>query len=188
MTTTDKVVAYGTLRHRCNKMMKATGTKYTNERLSRGEFHGTFDAPNGYVFAVNDCHVLILEAWDAAEFWTGAWHDLSMGLTRCDGSSDCGCPKNASAAPIADAPITLTPASHELFMQFADDAGNWNGMPLVNGNVIVDAQLRGNLTDLVKKGLVTVDTDEDDKSCQWLSFTDEGKAYSAAYGVDLSWA
>lgn len=29
---------------------------------------------------------------------------------------------------------TLTPASLSLFRAFAEDAGNWNGTPLVGGN------------------------------------------------------
>jgi len=77
----------------------------------------------------------------------------------------------------------LTPTSHELFMDFAKDAGNWSGTPLVDGNVAMDSQLRGNLSDLVKKGFITVFKNEGNS---WVDFTEAGKAYAAEHGVDLS--
>lgn len=73
---------------------------------------------------------------------------------------------------------TLTPASHSLFMEFAGDAGNWNGSPMV---AITPAQ-RGNLTDLKTHGLLTTFTDE---GITWVNFTDAGLAYAAQFGVTI---
>lgn len=88
--------------------------------------------------------------------------------------------------------ITLTAASHDLFIEFAKDAGNWSGAPLVNGNVEVDKQQRGNLSDLVQKGLVIVDETDDIVNGRrqidtWVFFTAAGVEYAAAHGVDLAW-
>ena len=82
--------------------------------------------------------------------------------------------------------IKLTAKSHELFMAYAEDAGNWQGTPLVGGNVGGSKSDSGNLLDLKKKGLVTTEQDEENRACQWLYFTDEGKAYARLHGVDLN--
>ena len=58
------------------------------------------------------------------------------------------------------AEIKLTPASAELLRLYADDAGNWSGMPLVGGNVGGVKEDRGNLTDLKIKGLIRTFDDE----------------------------
>lgn len=68
--------------------------------------------------------------------------------------------------------MELTVESKKLFKEFALDADNWSGMPLVNGNVEVNRKTRGNLSDLVKKGLVKVETSDGD---EWVIFTEEGK-------------
>jgi len=68
--------------------------------------------------------------------------------------------------------MEMTVESKKLFKEFALDAGNWSGIPLVNGNVEVNRKTRGNLSDLVKKGLVKVVTDS---GCEWVVFTNEGK-------------
>lgn len=88
--------------------------------------------------------------------------------------------------------LTLTAASHDLFIDFAEDADNWNGFPLVNGNVTVDKQQRGNLSDLVQKGLIKVEEVKDTvngrtRTDSWIAFTAAGVAYAAEHGVDLSW-
>ena len=75
---------------------------------------------------------------------------------------------------------TLTPASHELFMAYAEDAGNWSGTPLVGGNVPATKEATGNLTDLKRKGLLTTWEDVNEV---WIRFTDEGVAYAAQHGV-----
>jgi len=80
--------------------------------------------------------------------------------------------------------VTLTEHSHLLFIELANDAGNWSGTPLFGGNVGDEVSDKGNLTDLKKKGLVTTFEDE---GCSWVVFTEVGKAYAAENGVDLSW-
>lgn len=42
--------------------------------------------------------------------------------------------------------ITLTPRSPELFFDYARDAGNWGGTPLVGGNVGGGREDNGNLS------------------------------------------
>lgn len=80
------------------------------------------------------------------------------------------------------APITLTPASLALFLAYAKDAKNWNGTPLVGGNVGASPADKGNLTDLKTKGLV--ETFRDD-GCTWLEFTDAGKALAAEHKIEI---
>lgn len=82
--------------------------------------------------------------------------------------------------------IELTLASHALFMEYARDADNWDGNPWVSeGNVRCGRQRRGNVSDLIKKGLIT--TDEYEPGSDYVVFTDEGKRYAASHGVDLFW-
>jgi hypothetical protein len=83
--------------------------------------------------------------------------------------------------------LQITAGTKELFVDLAYDAGNWSGTPLFGGNVGGDHASNGHLTHLKKLGLVTTWVDDDDKTCSWVSFTDEGKAYAAALGIDLSW-
>lgn len=78
--------------------------------------------------------------------------------------------------------IELTAASHETFAAYAKDAGNWNGMPLVGGNVEATAEARGNLTDLKRKGLIRTFSDDGDV---FIIFTPQGYEYAAAHGIEL---
>ena len=79
--------------------------------------------------------------------------------------------------------IKLTTESESLFHELADDADNWNGQPLINGNVTVDKAREGNLTDLKVKGLLVTDEDE---GLTWVRFTEAGVAYAKDnYGIDL---
>lgn len=80
--------------------------------------------------------------------------------------------------------VKLTARSHELFMDAAQDAGNWGGLVPTDGNIEFTKEDRGNLTQLKKAGLVTTFQDE---GCSWIKFTESGKAYAAENGVDLSW-
>lgn len=75
---------------------------------------------------------------------------------------------------------TLTPASLELFLGFAEDAANWSGYPLVT----VTPEQKGNLTHLKKLGLLDTFVDED---CSFVVFSESGKALAAEHGFDLSW-
>ena len=78
----------------------------------------------------------------------------------------------------------ITELSKALFVAYASDAGNWNGSPLVGGNVGGSKEDRGNLTQLKRAGLITTFADE---GCLWIVFTPAGKTFAAACGVDLSW-
>jgi len=80
--------------------------------------------------------------------------------------------------------MKLTETSKQLFIEYAQDAGNWNGTPLVGGNVSGSKQDRGNLTQLKKAGLIgTVK----DGTGTWLYFTSLGIRCADALGIDLSW-
>jgi len=78
--------------------------------------------------------------------------------------------------------INITPASHNLFMAYARDAGNWSGSPLVGGNVGGSKEDRGNITHLKKLGLVKTDYDEGNT---WLIFTAKGRKYAAEHGIEI---
>jgi len=69
----------------------------------------------------------------------------------------------------------MTPNTEKLFKELAEDAANWSGTPLLD----ITAAQRGNLTDLKKLGLVTTWRDE---GCDWVDFTDAGKALAAEMG------
>jgi len=49
----------------------------------------------------------------------------------------------------------ITSESKRVFIAYANDAPNWNGMPLVGGNVGGSKEERGNLTQLKRAGLIT---------------------------------
>jgi hypothetical protein len=69
-----------------------------------------------------------------------------------------------------------------LFLLYAKDAGNWNGTPLVEGNVSVLGPRgdRGLLAHIKKAGLAT--TFEADGEL-WLEFTEKGITFAAEHGV-----
>ena len=76
----------------------------------------------------------------------------------------------------------ITDTSLELFLDYARDAGNWSGTPLIGGNVGGSKEDRGNLTQLKRAGLITTFEWEGDK---WIDFTDAGRALAAEHGVEL---
>ena len=77
----------------------------------------------------------------------------------------------------------LTAASHNLFMEYADDAKNWGGRPFLNeGNIEITKEQRGNITDLLKKGFIFICGTEDG---DLLAFTEKGIAYAAKQGVEI---
>ena len=80
--------------------------------------------------------------------------------------------------------MKLTKTSKALFIAYAQDAGNWNGMPLVGGNVQGSRQKRGNLTQFKKAGLIGTVKDE---TGTWLWFTAAGIDYAGTLGIDLTW-
>ena len=75
----------------------------------------------------------------------------------------------------------ITEASLKVFMAYAKDAGNWNGTPLVGGNVGGSKEERGNLTQLKRAGLI--ETFQDDGL--WISFTEAGRALADENGINI---
>lgn len=78
--------------------------------------------------------------------------------------------------------MNLTQQSKALFLEYAKDACNWSGTPLVGGNVSSSQEANGNLTQLKRAGLVK--TNEYD-GAMWLDFTEAGKAYALSLGVTV---
>jgi hypothetical protein len=76
----------------------------------------------------------------------------------------------------------ITEQSKRLFIAYARDACNWNGEPLVGGNLGGTKEDRGNLTQLKREGLITTQLDEGNT---WLQFTVLGKQYAAELGITL---
>jgi hypothetical protein len=79
--------------------------------------------------------------------------------------------------------MNITETSKSLFLAYARDAGNWSGQPLVGGNVGGTKEQRGNLTQLKRAGLITTFRDE---GCDWIQFTDAGKAFAAEHGIVIA--
>jgi len=78
--------------------------------------------------------------------------------------------------------MILTEKSLELFLDYARDAGNWSGTPLVGGNVGGTAQDRGNLTQLKRAGLLTTFKYDGER---WIEFSDKGRELAAKHGITL---
>ena len=76
--------------------------------------------------------------------------------------------------------LSITDTITAVFLAYAKDAGNWNGSPLVGGNVGGSKAERGNLTQLKKAGLIETQVDE---GCTWIYFTELGREYARELGV-----
>jgi hypothetical protein len=76
----------------------------------------------------------------------------------------------------------ITETSLVVFLAYANDAGNWNGQPLVGGNVGGSKEERGNITQLKQAGLITTEIDE---GCTWLQFTESGKFLALEHGIEI---
>lgn len=76
--------------------------------------------------------------------------------------------------------MTLTPESHALFMELAEDASYWSSMVPTGGNVGMTKQQRGNLTQLKRAGLLITQREDD---ATWVLFTEKGVAYAKEHGV-----
>jgi hypothetical protein len=74
----------------------------------------------------------------------------------------------------------LTPDSMMLFITLANEAPNYNGTPYID---LSNKSYRGNLTDLVKKGLIDVFPYENGVS--YAVFTEEGKSLAATFGIQI---
>ncbi|MEB3023387.1 MULTISPECIES: hypothetical protein [Mycolicibacter] len=77
----------------------------------------------------------------------------------------------------------ITERSLELFLAYAQDAGNWSGTPLVGGNVGGSAEDRGNLTQLKRAGLIQ--TSPGERGATWINFTEAGVALAAEHGIQI---
>jgi hypothetical protein len=77
---------------------------------------------------------------------------------------------------------TITDACLARFAEYARDADNWSGSPLVGGNVGGDPADKGYILNLKKAGLITTWTDE---GLAWLDFTDLGKALVLELGISI---
>ena len=77
---------------------------------------------------------------------------------------------------------TITPRSLDLFLEYARDAGNWGGSPLVGGNVGGTKEDRGNLTQLKKAKLIRTFRQD---GFDWIMFEPAGIELAAAHGIDV---
>lgn len=78
--------------------------------------------------------------------------------------------------------INITQQSKELFIKYANDAGNWSGCPLVGGNVADTKENAGNLTQLKRAQLLTTHKEDGDS---WINFTPLGFEYAASLGITI---
>jgi hypothetical protein len=82
----------------------------------------------------------------------------------------------------------LSPASLHLFRLYAEDAPNWSGTPWVTcANFTFTKNMRGNLSDLVQKGYLTVCDSEGAGRArdQYVRFTEKGKALATHLKINL---
>lgn len=78
---------------------------------------------------------------------------------------------------------TMTTETEKLFIELGEDAGNWSGQPMLDYNVPIGRQRRGNLTDLKKLGLLRTASNEDGT---YVVFTDKGKELlKNQYGINV---
>lgn len=73
----------------------------------------------------------------------------------------------------------LAAATHTRFVEYYKDAGNWDGSPLVGGNVGGEPADKGYIVNMKKAGLVETWMDDGDV---WMDFTDLGHAYFTQHG------
>lgn len=79
---------------------------------------------------------------------------------------------------------TETPdATTQRFIEYALDAENWNGTPLVGGNVGGDKEDAGYLLNMKKRGLIETFETRDGQVLVWVKFTEAGKELLAAHNV-----
>lgn len=76
--------------------------------------------------------------------------------------------------------MKITDTSLALFLDLANDAGNWSGTPLAD----VTKEERGNLTQLKRAGLLVTYVDNGDP---FAVFTQAGVKFAAEHDIDLSW-
>lgn len=77
----------------------------------------------------------------------------------------------------------LTPASLETFLMYAHDAADWSYQPWVSkGNVTCTAAMRGNLADLVRRGLIVIHNPGTRDS--YITFTEAGVSLAKLHGCE----
>jgi hypothetical protein len=74
----------------------------------------------------------------------------------------------------------ITKKSLQVFLSYANDASNWNGQPLVGGNVGGSKEDRGNITQLKRAGFITTEIDD---GCTWMQFTKSGRDLALIHGI-----
>ena len=82
--------------------------------------------------------------------------------------------------------IEITEASQKVFWLYADDAASWcGGCPWASeGNISPTKEQRGNIGDLVKKGLIKINESDGQK---YITFTQAGVEFAKTLGIDLTW-
>jgi hypothetical protein len=78
----------------------------------------------------------------------------------------------------------MTGATLDLFFAYANDAENWGGTPLFNGNVCLNGEREdsGNLIWLKRAGLVTTFVE---RGATWIRFTEAGRALARDHGIEV---
>lgn len=95
-------------------------------------------------------------------------------------------PSNKPYAKVTE----LKPTTLALFLEYAKDAGNWSGTPLVNGNVGSGFGDIGRLSHMKMAGLVTTSKtrekiNEKMMNHSWVEFTDSGVELAAKNGIKI---
>jgi hypothetical protein len=75
--------------------------------------------------------------------------------------------------------INITERSLKLFLDYAKDAGNWGGTPMVGGNVGGSQEDNGNLTQLKQAGLLSTFVDG---GSAFIQFTEAGEKFALVSG------
>lgn len=76
----------------------------------------------------------------------------------------------------------ITARSLQLFLNYAADADNWSGSPIVDRDVATWSEVSSDLTQLEGAGMIEI--------CRfnredYVLFTDKGKALAAEHGIEL---
>ena len=79
-------------------------------------------------------------------------------------------------------PPGLTAEDFALFLDYARDADNWNGTPLIGGNVESDRSTTARLTRMKQAGLLRRALSDGHR---WIVFTPQGKALAALCGIPI---
>ena len=87
-------------------------------------------------------------------------------------------------------PETPTPETLARFIEYAKDAGNWNGQPLVGGNVGGDKADAGFILNMKLAGLITTTAERPrthgvQAPIVWMRFTAAGKALALQHGIKI---